>query len=164
MASTYTWSVQSGSLPPGLSLGGSTSLTETLAGTPTTSGTYNFTLRCTNDISGAFDDQAYTMDVLEPTIELTPDLGRPVSEMFDPGTNPKLERWAYTSLNDLGPSADYSDKYNPVRDLRFYLDFGSGNRVYQVPASLVEGLNSIGRRYLWRVSTSPNDVKEIYIV
>lgn len=165
MASTYTWSLVSGSLPPGLTLDtGATGRTTTLTGTPSSTGTYNFTVRITNDISGAFDDQAYTVEIVAIYLEVTPDIGLPVSDMFNPAVNPKLERWLSTDLTDLGPSADYSDKYNPVRDLRFYFDAGSGNRVYQVPAPLVEGLNSIGRRYLWRASDAPNDVKEIYIV
>lgn len=62
MASTYTWSLQSGSLPPGTSLSlGETDLDITLTGTPTTLGTFNFVVRITNDISGAFDDQAFSV-------------------------------------------------------------------------------------------------------
>lgn len=64
MASTYTWSLQAGSLPPGTSLSlGEVDLDITLTGTPTTVGSYNFTVRITNDVSGAFDDQSYTVDV-----------------------------------------------------------------------------------------------------
>lgn len=64
MASTYTWSLQSGSLPPGISLDtGATDLSSALTGTPTTVGEYTFTVRCTNDVSGDFDDQAFTVTV-----------------------------------------------------------------------------------------------------
>jgi hypothetical protein len=44
----FTWSVSSGALPGGLSLGGSTGLTETITGTPTAAGTFNFDLQITN--------------------------------------------------------------------------------------------------------------------
>ena len=39
----YTWTLASGALPPGLSLSGST-----ISGTPTTAGTYNFTVQATD--------------------------------------------------------------------------------------------------------------------
>lgn len=41
----YTWSVVYGSLPGGLALSGSVTLTETISGTPTTAGTYKFTIK-----------------------------------------------------------------------------------------------------------------------
>jgi DNA-binding beta-propeller fold protein YncE len=56
---TVTYSLVSGALPPGLVLG-------SVSGTPTTPGTYNFTVRATDTISGigAFsDDQTYTITV-----------------------------------------------------------------------------------------------------
>lgn len=162
MASTYTWSLQSGTLPPGLSLGGSTSRTETLVGTPTSAGTYNFTLRCTNDVSGAFDDQAYSLDVYDPVIEITPDLGRPISEMFD-ASNPKLLIINVGDLIDV-TGQDFSTTYNPARKLRFQADLGAGTKTYEVPDSLTGGLRTINRRYLWRAAISPNDIKEIFIV
>ena len=57
----YTWSVVSGSLPAGLSLGASTG---TISGTPTTANTYNFTVRVT-DSQGTpdTDDQALSITV-----------------------------------------------------------------------------------------------------
>lgn len=60
---TKTFSVSSGSLPPGVVLGASTG---TLSGTPTTSGTYNFTITLTDDngLVGSYSDsQAYTLTV-----------------------------------------------------------------------------------------------------
>jgi len=44
--SPYTWSLASGSLPPGLSLNG-----DTISGTPSQTGTYNFTLLATDSTS-----------------------------------------------------------------------------------------------------------------
>ena len=60
--SPYTWSVSSGALPAGVTLSGSTTLTETLSGTPTTAGTYNFTLQITDDDSNTAS-QAFTLVV-----------------------------------------------------------------------------------------------------
>ena len=52
---TITWSVQTGTLPTGLSLNSSTG---TISGTPTTAGAYSFTIRASNGTSYA--DQAFT--------------------------------------------------------------------------------------------------------
>jgi hypothetical protein len=49
----YAWSLISGALPPGLSLSATSG---TISGTPTTAGTFNFTLRATD--SGAPQQQA----------------------------------------------------------------------------------------------------------
>ena len=57
----YSWSVVSGSLPAGLSLGSSTGA---ISGTPTTANTYNFTVRVTDSQSPAdTDDQALSIVV-----------------------------------------------------------------------------------------------------
>jgi DNA-binding beta-propeller fold protein YncE len=56
---TVTYSLASGTLPPGLSLG-------SITGTPTTAGTYTFTVRATdaNGVIGSFvDDQSYTITI-----------------------------------------------------------------------------------------------------
>jgi putative Ig domain-containing protein len=58
--SPYTWSVSTGTLPPGLTLGASTGL---LAGTPTTVGTYSFTVKVT-DQSGLTDTVPVTMTII----------------------------------------------------------------------------------------------------
>jgi hypothetical protein len=55
----YTWSVVSGSLPAGLSLASSTGI---ISGTPTTSGTSSFTIRCT-DSAAHTNDKAFTFQV-----------------------------------------------------------------------------------------------------
>ena len=52
--SPFTWSVSAGTLPPGLTLGASTGL---LSGTPTTAGTYSFTVKVT-DQPGLSDTEA----------------------------------------------------------------------------------------------------------
>ena len=58
--SPFTWSVSSGSLPPGLTLDGSTGL---LSGTPTTAGSYAFTVKVT-DSSGLSNTEPVTMTVI----------------------------------------------------------------------------------------------------
>lgn len=49
--SPFTWVVLSGALPPGLALNGSTSSATYITGTPTTAGTYSFTLQSTDTLS-----------------------------------------------------------------------------------------------------------------
>lgn len=56
-----TWSVTTGSLPSGLSLGSSTG---TIAGSPTAAGSSSFTITATNSIGS--DPQALTIDVTQP--------------------------------------------------------------------------------------------------
>jgi hypothetical protein len=56
-----TWSVTNGSLPPGLSLNSA----GLLGGTPTTTGTYNFTVRLT-DASALIAEQVFTLAVYAP--------------------------------------------------------------------------------------------------
>ncbi|WP_250901836.1 MULTISPECIES: putative Ig domain-containing protein [unclassified Dyella] len=64
---TYIYSPSAGALPPGIGLtsGG------VLSGTPTTAGTYNFTVTAT-DGHGFTGNQAYTFTVNAPAITLTP--------------------------------------------------------------------------------------------
>jgi hypothetical protein len=58
----YTWSVAAGSIPTGLTLSTSTG---SLSGTPTTAGTFNFTIGVT-DQSKESDSAAYTIKIVAP--------------------------------------------------------------------------------------------------
>lgn len=60
-ALTVTYSVQSGSLPPGLSLSALSGNQAKISGTPTAAGTYNFTLRAVNTYGTV--DKAFTIVV-----------------------------------------------------------------------------------------------------
>jgi hypothetical protein len=61
----YTWSISSGALPTGLSLGSSTTNSVTISGTPTTQGPFNFTIKVT-DSSGASGTQALSITINAP--------------------------------------------------------------------------------------------------
>lgn len=67
----YTYTLDSGSLPPGLSLNVDTG---DISGTPTAGGTYNFQLKATDSASGGPYDgiQSYTITVGAPTIAVSP--------------------------------------------------------------------------------------------
>jgi hypothetical protein len=58
----YTWSLRSGSLPPGLSL---TPKTGVIKGTPTQIGTFNFTARCTG-ANRLYEELACSLTVVPP--------------------------------------------------------------------------------------------------
>ncbi|MBM3116683.1 putative Ig domain-containing protein [Jeongeupia naejangsanensis] len=67
----YTYTLNSGALPPGLSLNVSTG---GISGTPTAGGTYNFQLKATDSASGGPYNgiQSYTLTVGAPTISVSP--------------------------------------------------------------------------------------------
>ncbi len=70
--SPFTWSVSSGTLPPGLTLNASTGL---LSGTPTTAGTYSFTVKVT-DSSGLSDTAPATVTIIPgPSMNFAPPPG-----------------------------------------------------------------------------------------
>ena len=60
---TWTWSISSGALPPGLSLGPGSGNQDTITGTPTTGGTYNFTISVAESPPGNFGSQAYALTI-----------------------------------------------------------------------------------------------------
>ena len=66
---TYTYDVTAGALPAGLTLASD----GTLSGTPTASGTFNFTVTATDQTTpAATGSQSYTLIIIPPTITLNP--------------------------------------------------------------------------------------------
>jgi PKD repeat protein len=61
---TYTWSIESSELPPGLQFVSSSSLLVYITGTPTTVGTYTFTLKIEN--AGGSDTKEFTIKIELP--------------------------------------------------------------------------------------------------
>lgn len=67
----YTFAVTSGSLPPGVTMTGA----GVIAGTPTTAGTFNFTITATDTSSGCLGSRAYSVVIAAagcPVITLSP--------------------------------------------------------------------------------------------
>jgi hypothetical protein len=60
--SPYTFALVSGSLPPGLSLNGTTGV---ISGTPTTVGGYTFTIAVT-DFNGSVGNQSFAITIIAP--------------------------------------------------------------------------------------------------
>ncbi|HUO34634.1 MAG TPA: putative Ig domain-containing protein [Candidatus Acidoferrum sp.] len=59
----YTWTVASGSLPNGLALSNANTATVTIGGTPTTIGTFNFTIKVTDSAGGSFTSNALSIQI-----------------------------------------------------------------------------------------------------
>jgi hypothetical protein len=64
-ATPVTFTLASGSLPPGLSLSTLTGAEGEISGTPTTAGTYSFTLTATNAYGSA--SQSFSITILTPS-------------------------------------------------------------------------------------------------
>jgi Putative Ig domain/Kelch motif/Galactose oxidase, central domain len=89
----YTFKVTGGALPPGLSL----SLGGVLSGTPTATGTFNFTVTAT-DTLGCTGSQAYSITIVCPTISVLP-----------PGLRNAQQGVAYSaSVSGSGGTAPYT--------------------------------------------------------
>ena len=65
----WTFAVTAGSLPGGLSLSGPSGANETLSGTPTTSGTFSFTIKVTGQSKNASAN--YTLTIVGPATHFT---------------------------------------------------------------------------------------------
>jgi hypothetical protein len=76
-----TWAVDSGALPPGLSLNGATGV---ISGTPTTANVYNFTVKATNVIGSA--TQALSIVITAPAAPGAPAIDIPFLPIGEVGT------------------------------------------------------------------------------
>ncbi|HVE26556.1 MAG TPA: putative Ig domain-containing protein, partial [Sporichthya sp.] len=70
LGSTFTWTVSSGTRPPGLNPVGSGRVAQ-FTGTPTTNGTFTFTLKA-QDAGGVFGTKAYTVTILPGSAPFAP--------------------------------------------------------------------------------------------
>jgi len=115
-APPYTWSVASGSLPPGLALtspyAGSDNNSQ-LSGTPTTAGTFTFTMRV-SDYDGQQATQQFSLTVDPPLqISTTPlatgTVGAPYSrDLPAQGGAPPYSWSVVTNINELPPGLTLS--------------------------------------------------------
>ena len=109
-AGPYTWSVASGQLPPGLSLrtfSDPRNANDELAGTPTTAGTYTFTMRLT-DYQGDQATQQFTATI-DPPLKIGSPLpagtvGVPYShDLIAHGGAPPYSWSVVNNINELPP-------------------------------------------------------------
>jgi large repetitive protein len=113
LVAVCTWSLASGQLPPGLSLqtfSDPRDANDELAGTPTTAGTYTFTMRLA-DYNGQQATQKFTVTI-EPALQVTPTtlpagtVGKPYSHDLDlnaQGGSPPYNWFVVNSINELPP-------------------------------------------------------------
>jgi hypothetical protein len=110
-AAPYTWAVAAGQLPPGLKLqtfGDPRDASNELAGTPTTAGTYTFTMRLT-DYDGQQATQQFTLTVDPPLkISTTPlptgTVGVPYSrDLIAQGGTTPYSWFVVNNINELPP-------------------------------------------------------------
>ncbi len=104
----YTWSLIAGTLPPGLELRPCTGY---IKGTPTTTGTYFFTVRATDAI-GSFQNQSFNLTIAQiSTEDPLPDmvLGEDyvVSLTVDPAHDQETESWSVID-GELPPGLELS--------------------------------------------------------
>jgi hypothetical protein len=112
-AGPYTWSLASGQLPPGLTLqtfADPRDASDELAGTPTTAGTYTFTMRLT-DYNGQQATQVFTLTI-DPSLQITTTtlatgtVGVPYSHDLDllaRGGTPPYNWFVVNNISELPP-------------------------------------------------------------
>lgn len=113
-AAPYTWSLASGQLPPGLTLQNSSAgprdANNELAGTPTTAGTFTFTMQVT-DFYGHQATQQFSLTI-DPALQITPTtlpagtVGVPYSHDLDlnaHGGIPPYSWFVVNNINELPP-------------------------------------------------------------
>lgn len=101
--SPYSFSQVSGSLPTGLSLAAN----GTLSGTPTTPGTYNFTVRVTDDDGNTFD-RAKTVVVNAPAFNVTISPNPASSYAFGGGSTVTVSKLVSASVTGAVGTVSYS--------------------------------------------------------
>jgi large repetitive protein len=129
-AAPYTWSLASGQLPPGLTLQNSSAgprdANNELAGTPTTAGTFTFTMNVT-DFYGHQATQQFSLTI-DPAPQVTPTtlpsgtVGVPYSHDLDlnaQGGTPPYSWFVVNNINELPPGLTLnstSPNFNNILD------------------------------------------------
>ena len=129
---TLTWSISAGSLPPGLTGIPSTGQSVTISGTPTSQGTFNFTVRVTDSL-GQFDTQALSITInlpIPPRITTTSLPAGSIGQTYTQpvaateGTEPMT--WSVTAgtlplgLNWINDRRDFRNTDRASRHIDFY--------------------------------------------
>jgi Putative Ig domain len=127
---TLVWGVTSGALPPGLSLNASNG---NIPGTPTSTGSFNFTLRVTDSIP-QFDDQILTITINPPA---PPTITSPNSSSLPTGT--VNQPYPNTQLIPTGGASPYSWSVSPALPNGLQLDSTTG--VISSPGGPLSGSN-----------------------
>lgn len=143
-----TWTIESGALPPGLSLSGSGSIT----GTPTAAGDYNFTARAEDSI-GQYDTKEYSI-----TVDLTGSgnearcldsiQGTPVTLTTDNGEFVNLQGQYPSAFN---PPSGYSFEYGLFKFRIINLPFAGASAT--VTFEFSGTIDNSGRWYWYNPST-----------
>ena len=123
-AAPYTWSLASGQFPPGMRLqtfSDPRDANDELAGTPTTAGTYTFTMRLA-DFNGQQATQKFTF-IIVPPLQIAPTLAagtvgvRYSQDFIAQGGTPPYSWSVVNSINELPPGltlATTAPDYNNV--------------------------------------------------
>ena len=149
----FTWTQPSGTLPPGIILNGSTSSITALSGTPTTAGSYSFTVQAT-DANSIVTSQTITMTVLPQDTCLL--LGR-FTYLFSGfrGGGPATDAGSITvnASGNITGEHDYKDGHRTTTDETLT----SGNCINRQTNSGQITLNAPSGSLLYNFSVTPPD-------
>ncbi|MBI1763989.1 MAG: putative Ig domain-containing protein [Acidobacteria bacterium] len=111
---TITWSVSAGTLPNGLTLNATTGV---LTGTPTTGGSFTFTVKVT-DVNGCMGTRAYSLTVKANVVKADFDGdGKTDLSIFSPTAAPPLPNWTvFNSGNSATVTQQWGAGYAPYFD------------------------------------------------
>ena len=86
----YAWSISAGTLPPGISLSPSSGTSTTISGTPTTPGTYSYTVQSSdiNSQAATRDIQRYDCHADYLSLSISPDIQRHTGRLYSCGADP----------------------------------------------------------------------------
>jgi hypothetical protein len=118
-SSITTWSITAGSLPPGINLNGYGSSYRYISGTPTTPGTYTFTVQAENAAGSTTKDFTIVIAAQTPPVITTNSLRNGmVNERYGVSINSTSGStiWSITGSLPPGLEFDYGDDYSDYGD------------------------------------------------